>query len=138
MSQENVEQAIAALQAYASTLNQLQQIIIAEGKSSSAVRLMQEISNRDIGMLCWKIPQTWRTDAKYSSQFNALLTEINQTATNIGERIKGQETGLPTLSMLSDQIVMSVARVQKAPPTNESNTQKEEKGSNTEWWKFWK
>lgn len=138
MSQENMEQVIAALQAYASTLNQLQQIVMAEGKSSSAVRLMQDISNRDIGMLCWRVPTNWRSDAKYSAQFDSLLTEINRAATNIGERIKGKETGLPTLSMLSDQIVISITRVQKASATNESAAQKEKKGSNTKWWKFWK
>jgi len=66
MPQENFEQTLATLQAYASILKQLQQIVIAEGKSSLAVRLMQDISNRDIGMLCWQIPPDWRSDRKYS------------------------------------------------------------------------
>jgi hypothetical protein len=138
MSQENVEQTLAALQAYASILKQLQQIVIAEGKSSSAVRLMQDISNRDIGMLCWRIPTNWRSDSKYSQQFESLLAEMNLAATSIGDKIGGKESGLPTLSMLSDQIVMSISRVQKESSTEQSTAQKESNIQNTKWWQFWK
>jgi hypothetical protein len=99
---------------------------------------MQDISNRDIGMLCWRVPTNWRSDAKYSPQYESLLTEINLAATSIGDKIKGKESGLPTLSMLSDQIVMSISRVQKASSTTESTAQKESKGKNTKWWQFWK
>ena len=67
MLQENIEQTIATLHIYVSLLKQLQQIVIAEGKSSMAIKLMKDISNHDIGMLCMRIPQSWCTDNKYSS-----------------------------------------------------------------------
>lgn len=138
MSPGDVDQTIAALQAYASMLKQLQQIVIVEGKSSAAVRLMQNISNRDIGMLCWRIPPNWRTDAKYSPQFESLLAEISLAATSIGDAAKGKESGLPTLSMLSDQIVMSIARIQKEPSPAQSTLLKEDNSHSTKWWQFWK
>jgi hypothetical protein len=138
MSQENVEQTLATLQACASILKQLQQILVAEGKSSSAVRLMQDISNRDIGMLCCRIPMNWRSDTRYSQQFEFLLTEIGLAATSIGDKMRGKESGLPALSMLSDQIVMSISRVEKASASDQSTAQKESKGHNTKWWQLWK
>jgi hypothetical protein len=98
---------------------------------------MQDISDRDIGRLCWRIPTDWRSESKYSLQFESLLEEMNLAATSIGDKMRGNESGLPTLLMLTDQIVMSISRIVKVSSTDQSTAQKESKAQNN-WWRFWK
>jgi hypothetical protein len=101
---------IAQFEAYENELKQLVETLRTAGKNSYAIRLMSVLTKRDIGMLCWQIPDKPQPEAVESIQ--RLRTSLMRIRSN-AEAIKTfarKESGPPTLSMMAYQILSSVDR----------------------------
>lgn len=129
MPQKKVEEIINDLERYATSLKRLLEVLEDKDKASSASFLMLDITNQDIGMICWQIPKDWRSEFSiYSPRIESRLREISQIAAILQERAKGKEDGLPALDIFSYHISNSVSRVLKecssaAPHETTSNKQ---------------
>ena len=123
MTAKSPEDVLRAFEHYQRDLSQLLQALRSEGKSGTALSLMQSLTTQDIGMLCWSVPPDWQSQTSdFHSRFEAVLSSI-QNDVAILRRFATVEGGLPTLSMMADQISASVSRVIAARPKTEQSSQ---------------
>jgi hypothetical protein len=112
MATKSPEDVLCAFEHYQKDLNQLLQALRSGGKSGAAVSMMQSLTTQDIGMLCWSVPADWQSEAShFYDRFGAVLSGIQRDVAVLQRDFVATEGGLPTLSMLADQISASVSRV---------------------------
>jgi hypothetical protein len=106
-----LEEQIQQLKEYEEIIKQMRKILETEGKSSSVIHLMQGLTNRDIGMICWRVGADWKTaGTDQVQQLKPVLQELSQEAALI-KNLTGKESGLPTLTLFAEQVSKSVNRV---------------------------
>ncbi|MGA2471155.1 MAG: hypothetical protein ABSG64_10745 [Solirubrobacteraceae bacterium] len=102
------------LEQYRDTLARLVSTVQTEGKSSSAIFLMKDLSARDIGMIGWRIPSDWQ-DQENARHLQSVLDQIGGDAEAL-RKAASNESGPPTLSMVATAISMTVERLLSRPP----------------------
>ncbi len=124
MTAKNPEDVLRAFEHYQRDLSQLLQALKSGGKSGTALSLMQSLTTQDIGMLCWSVPPDWQSEASdFHSRLEAVLSSIQSDVAVLRSDFATAEGGLPTLSMMADQISASVSRVIAARPKTGQSSQ---------------
>jgi hypothetical protein len=112
-----VDQVMVELEAYASALKQLERLVVAgEGDSSAAGSLLRDLTDRDFGMLCWRVLGKWRTRAEWPSTLEPLLLRIDRAARNLEDRGVAIEWELrrSNVTNLSDLVRNRVAYLRRS------------------------
>ena len=129
MATKSPEDVLCAFEHYQKDLNQLLEALKSGGKSGAAVSLMQSLTAQDIGMLCWSVPADWQSaTSDFHGRFEAALNGIQTDVAVLRSDFAAAEGGLPTLSMLADQIAASASRVTGTKPATVPSSQSKTRG----------
>jgi len=107
---------VGELEEYSASLQRLIAGVISAGKSATAIELLQNLTNLDIGKIGWKIPPDWRAgDTQTIQKLESIFNQLGLQAETLTELAKNESTP-PTLSMLAYSISMTIKRMQPEPP----------------------